>query len=294
MNDTLLKKASENNKRIRVATIILQCLLMLFSGVATCLIMGVDHTGANTLRQFFTSTWFSVLFVICATMLCVSLHRFTARTSILRYIILYLTLAVFMFVVIGLYLNPNAAVEINDPSDIQLAVFIGIFVAALGGPLMAVIAKDEYCICGKHHKWDGCICTRCGKVKSTLETGHDWDGCTCRKCGQINDELHTWENCVCTQCGKKRDQDDPDHAWSFCKCKKCGATRDRGHKWDGCVCTLCGAERPHEWGDDRRCKHCGTCNHEMNEEWGGFKTTCKWCGYVDEEEVQRQIERSYL
>ena len=32
--------------------------------------------------------------------------------------------------------------------------------------------------------------------------GHKWDGCKCSKCGKIRDEGHTWKGCVCSKCGK--------------------------------------------------------------------------------------------
>ena len=39
---------------------------------------------------------------------------------------------------------------------------------------------------------------------------------------------------------------------------------------------------------------CAERGHDWGEEWGGFKTTCQRCGYVDEDEVRCQIEWSYI
>ena len=35
------------------------------------------------------------------------------------------------------------------------------------------------CVFG--HKWNGCKCEKCGKVR---DTGHSWDGCVCKTCGK--------------------------------------------------------------------------------------------------------------
>ena len=66
---------------------------------------------------------------------------------------------------------------------------------------------------------------------------HKWNGCTCERCGKIRDEQHQWNGCVCTLCGEKRKKG---HEWDGCTCKICGGRRRSGHRWDNCVCQVCG------------------------------------------------------
>ncbi|NLI52885.1 MAG: hypothetical protein GX417_01015 [Clostridiales bacterium] len=89
------------------------------------------------------------------------------------------------------------------------------------------------------HKWDGCKCKRCGKVR---DEQHDWEGCKCKRCGKTRDEGHDWDLCKgkCKRCGKACDEQ---HDWDGCKCKRCGKVRDEQHDWDGCQCTRCGKTR---------------------------------------------------
>ena len=69
------------------------------------------------------------------------------------------------------------------------------------------------CLLG--HKWNGCICEKCG---STRDEGHDWDLCrgVCRKCGKTQPERHEWDGCRCIRCGKEQ------HEWEGNLCKRCG------------------------------------------------------------------------
>lgn len=48
---------------------------------------------------------------------------------------------------------------------------------------------------------------------------HKWDGCKCTRCGKVWDEQHSWSGCKCTVCGKTRDEQ---HDWDLCKgkCKR--------------------------------------------------------------------------
>ena len=48
---------------------------------------------------------------------------------------------------------------------------------------------------------------------------HKWDGCKCTRCGKVRDEQHNWSGCKCTVCGKTRDEQ---HDWDLCKgnCKR--------------------------------------------------------------------------
>ena len=34
-----------------------------------------------------------------------------------------------------------------------------------------------------NHKWDGCVCSRCGKKRNEHHEQHDWNGCVCSRCG---------------------------------------------------------------------------------------------------------------
>ncbi len=94
------------------------------------------------------------------------------------------------------------------------------------------------------HKWDYCICDRCG---CTRDESHNWNGCKCRKCGKRRDESHDWNGCECRICRKNRDEE---HNWSGCKCTICKKERDEGHQWCGCICKKCWkhADNPvHNW-----------------------------------------------
>ena len=76
---------------------------------------------------------------------------------------------------------------------------------------------------------------------------HKWDGCVCTKCGKTRDEGHSYGKvegrCAekCARCGKEREA----HDWSGCTCAKCGKTRDEAHTLgeDG-FCVKCGAAGP--------------------------------------------------
>ena len=49
------------------------------------------------------------------------------------------------------------------------------------------------------HKWNGCKCVKCGKVR---DKKHNWDGCTCSTCGTVRDSHHAWKCGVCELCGQ--------------------------------------------------------------------------------------------
>ena len=83
------------------------------------------------------------------------------------------------------------------------------------------------------HKWDYCVCDRCG---CTRDEFHNWNGCKCRKCDKRREEGHDWNYCECRICGKKRDEE---HNWKGCKCTVCYKKRDEGHQWTGCICKIC-------------------------------------------------------
>ena len=46
--------------------------------------------------------------------------------------------------------------------------------------------------------------------------GHKWNGCTCRQCGKVRDEHHVMQSCTCIVCGKAA------HDFSNCRCSTCG------------------------------------------------------------------------
>ena len=55
------------------------------------------------------------------------------------------------------------------------------------------------------HKWDGCRCVKCGKIRKVKDSSlHDFQGtCTCVKCGEVRSYGHQYKCGVCTICGKK-------------------------------------------------------------------------------------------
>jgi hypothetical protein len=127
------------------------------------------------------------------------------------------------------------------------------------------------------HKWDGCMCTTCGK---TRDEGHDWnmDCEKCAKCGVTRHNAHDWtKDCQkCSKCGAVRKRA---HDWTKdCeKCVKCGTTRVHAHNWtrDCEECVTCGVTRQnvHKW-SDCKCTICGKISHK----WDGCK--CLVCGKI--------------
>ncbi len=112
------------------------------------------------------------------------------------------------------------------------------------------------------HKWDGCVCRRCGKLR---DEEHDWDGCKCRRCGATRDEEHTWDGCLCRRCRRIR----PDgHDWNGCTCIRCGIV---SHDIKDCRCTRCGKEF-HDFRDENGYAP------EQNSTGGYFP--CTRCGAV--------------
>ena len=176
--------------------------------------------------------------------------------------------------------------------------------------------------CGKthphpdSHKWEGCKCTICGKVRDeqhswykdcekcskchkTRIDAHLWEGCKCTNCGKTRDDLHDWsmncemcsmchktridahlwEGCKCTNCGKTRDDL---HDWlKDCeKCSRCGKTRNNTHKWEkDCICKICGKVQ-HDWSKD--CEECARCGTIGQHDWNGCK--CNRCSKKRDEQ----------
>ena len=127
------------------------------------------------------------------------------------------------------------------------------------------------------HKWDGCICVRCGKAR---DEQHDWDGCRCRRCGQKRNEQHDWDGCKCRRCGKTRDEQ---HDIGVnCVCNKCGQSMH--YFGPNCVCTRCEQEihdfssyqSEHAWEQHRTCRRCGA-----TERISRYRCTeCDGAGYL--------------
>ena len=139
------------------------------------------------------------------------------------------------------------------------------------------IHKWTGCKCGKcgkvrdkNHKWGGCKCWDCGK---TREQDHNWirDCEKCDRCGQVRTGVHLWNGCTCTKCDKARDEE---HDWNGCTCTRCRKTRWEGHDWSGCKCSKCGKTRDegHDWGYDE-CRKCGKTGSDRN-----MIDVCAKCG----------------
>jgi len=116
------------------------------------------------------------------------------------------------------------------------------------------------------HKWNGCVCTRCGKKR---DEGHVLQGCECTICGK---KIHNGKDCTCTRCKATRDMF---HKFEKCRCTVCGKTRDEQHDWDRCKCTICGkiGAKQHVW-DHCKCITCGATRH--THLWvNGYCNKCK-------------------
>jgi len=100
---------------------------------------------------------------------------------------------------------------------------------------------DVKCLFG--HQWNGCTCTRCGKVR---DQEHNWAAnCgQCSVCGQRREGAHQGDGCHCTICGKA--SEDAFHDWQQdCeRCSKCGRRRYGAHTFSGRTCSRCG--KPNE------------------------------------------------
>ena len=135
------------------------------------------------------------------------------------------------------------------------------------------------------HKWDGCKCSKCGKIR---ETGHVYrysaktsnaQNCVgiCEKCGlkfyQTHDMQPVPGKCfaVCTRCGF---EDVPKHTFASVpgecrqKCSVCGAPGEIVHTWvpvEGkCEerCSVCGETREKHDYVDGKCTRCGRIDRQ--------------------------------
>lgn len=114
------------------------------------------------------------------------------------------------------------------------------------------------------HKWEGCKCTKCGKMR---DEQHDWNGCRCRKCGRTRSEGHDyiyrqrrknvlgqqklWCEGECRLCGNTIDIEhdyQPTGKKCVLKCTRCGHTTEAHHFQPvpgrcADICSVCGEER---------------------------------------------------
>ena len=108
--------------------------------------------------------------------------------------------------------------------------------------------------------------------------GHKWNGCKCTKCGKMRNENHNWSGCKCTICGKTRDEQ---HIFMYKDwCGKCEGT-----------CTICGKEvmTTHDYKSVPNqcyqvCSRCGEKTrpkHDFKEVPGKCMNVCAVCGAVD-------------
>ena len=101
--------------------------------------------------------------------------------------------------------------------------------------------------------------------------GHIWDGCKCTKCGKIRNEGHRFQPVpgacahACSACGKIKKKHNFEPVPGKCELKcACGKTRD-GHNFQPvpgrCLkqCPDCGQIEsiPHIYDNKRRCQRCG-------------------------------------
>ena len=137
------------------------------------------------------------------------------------------------------------------------------------------------CLLGLH-RWEGCQCIKCAKVRNEA---HDWkDDCEkCSRCGQMRQNFHSWDGCKCSTCGKIRAEN---HDWSQdCeKCSRCGQRRQNAHNWIACKCSVCGKVRDeeHDWTKD--CEECCRCGktRSRTHDWSQDCEKCFRCGKTRE------------
>ena len=167
------------------------------------------------------------------------------------------------------------------------------------------------------HKWDGCTCKRCKKIR---DEQHDWDLCKgiCKRCRKRQPEQHDWSGCKCSRCDKTRDTGHKyeqiyackkicficdsiiiSHNWNRCKCQDCGDIRNEEHDWNQCKCRICGKVRHsssnndyHSWqyikenSCEKMCTICGAVASEYFEQESPFS------GYQSWEEAKEHYRNS--
>ena len=141
------------------------------------------------------------------------------------------------------------------------------------------------------HKWNGCVCTRCGEHR---DTGHDWQLFVEEYTETVWVDKHHVKRCAmkCSICGRTKSAE---HDWDGCKCARCGETRNRDHVWgkpeqrEGVSdarthhrvrCERCGkhAFSPHTFVQKEGCRHCcsGCGYEEVHHEF--VDGMCRDCG----------------
>ena len=170
--------------------------------------------------------------------------------------------------------------------------------------------------CFLFHKWDGCTCSVCGKVRDSNHS-YFWRRCSlddcvpvCTKCGKAlqsarapHDFRRMEGDCrtVCVRCGEKgRPEHQFEQAEGRCvnRCRICGYEQEIPHRWreirERCelVCTVCGeTQEYHAWEliGGCRCRTCGKPNPKAWHSWeilteDGYTNirVCRTCGKRDE------------
>ena len=182
-------------------------------------------------------------------------------------------------------------------------------------------------LCCLGHKYNGCICLRCGYIR---DKGHIFDSSDiatfihkCQRCGTkvglaaiaLRPEYryghldpypaslrrkmnvlcllgHDYDGCICLRCYHRRDEA---HRWKWgdgCLCEICGKKRKEGHHWGlpfPDKCYLCGRQCTHNW-DGCKCRIC-TTTREEGHDWMGTHA-CRRCGackHVWDKELWCQI-----
>ena len=153
-------------------------------------------------------------------------------------------------------------------------------------------------------------------MKLSCLFGHKWNGCLCERCGAVRDEGHNFisveGSCqsICSRCGEKGSLR---HKWNHvgrgCKCEVCGATRTvldlNGHRFPyvfdphvtvgmkehrSCTCADCGwVDTVKDFGhvyeytyEPLSAKHKGVCTICGKIEFSEHFYTngvCEYCGY---------------
>ena len=135
------------------------------------------------------------------------------------------------------------------------------------------------------HKWNGCKCSKCGKLR---DEQHDWDLCKgqCKRCIKTQAAQHDWNGCNCSGCGVQR------HEWVDGKCSRCGKSL---------VCEKCGINKANLDNENKDkeaqyakmrgqviwqrkglllCKNCNgiTCSDCSKDTPGYYYKVCPLCG----------------
>ncbi|MCL2002938.1 MAG: hypothetical protein FWG72_02905 [Oscillospiraceae bacterium] len=146
------------------------------------------------------------------------------------------------------------------------------------------------------HKWDGCKCKKCGRIRDEQHERDFLCKGECKRCGKRCKIQHDLEGCKCKNCGSEKH----DHRYAPDKCRyvcsKCGDSPAlEKHDWNKCICRVCGKQlglsdySHHTWESvsgvcgKERCSVCGLENDSaLVHNWN--KCTCLTCGKTRNEE----------